>query len=47
MTLILSIKVLLGNSITLTPGTLTLDVTDGRLYVHVLTNAEEQTEVIQ
>jgi len=28
---------LLGNSITLTPGTLTLDVFDGRLRVHALT----------
>ena len=27
----------LGNSITLTPGTLTLDVHDGRLLVHALT----------
>ena len=27
----------LGNSITLTPGTLTLDVYDGRLLVHALT----------
>lgn len=30
---------LLGNSITLTPGTLTLDVHDGRLLVHALTPA--------
>jgi multicomponent Na+:H+ antiporter subunit E len=29
---------LLGNSITLTPGTLTLDVHDGRLLVHALTS---------
>ena len=29
--------VLLGNSITLTPGTLTLDVYEGRLRVHALT----------
>jgi multicomponent Na+:H+ antiporter subunit E len=29
---------LLGNSITLTPGTLTLDVRDGRLLVHALTS---------
>jgi len=28
---------LLGNSITLTPGTLTLDVHEGRLLVHALT----------
>ena len=28
---------LLGNSITLTPGTLTLDVNEGRLLVHALT----------
>jgi multicomponent Na+:H+ antiporter subunit E len=28
---------LLGNSITLTPGTLTLDVYEGRLLVHALT----------
>lgn len=30
--------VLLGNSITLTPGTLTLDVHEGRLLVHALTS---------
>ncbi len=30
-------QALLGNSITLTPGTLTLDVSDGRLRVHALT----------
>jgi len=30
-------QVLLGNSITLTPGTLTLDVHEGRLRVHSLT----------
>ena len=30
-------QVLLGNSITLTPGTLTLEVADGRLLVHALT----------
>ena len=29
---------LLGNSITLTPGTLTLDVREGRLLVHALTS---------
>lgn len=29
---------LLGNSITLTPGTLTLDVHEGRLLVHALTS---------
>ena len=28
---------ILGNSITLTPGTLTLDVYEGRLLVHALT----------
>ncbi len=30
-------QALLGNSLTLTPGTLTLDVHDGRLLVHALT----------
>ena len=30
-------QALLGNSITLTPGTLTLDVSDGKLLVHALT----------
>ncbi len=30
-------QVVLGNSITLTPGTLTLDASDGRLLVHALT----------
>ncbi len=30
-------QVLLGNSITLTPGTLTLDVHEGRMRVHALT----------
>jgi multicomponent Na+:H+ antiporter subunit E len=32
-------QALLGNSITLTPGTLTLDVHQGRLLVHALTSA--------
>ncbi len=32
-------QAMLGNSITLTPGTLTLDVHDGRLLVHALTPA--------
>lgn len=32
-------QALLGNSITLTPGTLTLDVHEGRLLVHALTPA--------
>ncbi|MDH3531914.1 MAG: Na+/H+ antiporter subunit E [Gammaproteobacteria bacterium] len=32
-------QALLGNSITLTPGTLTLDVYEGRLLVHALTPA--------
>lgn len=31
-------QVMLGNSITLTPGTLTLDVYDGQLKVHTLTD---------
>lgn len=30
---------LLANSITLTPGTVTIDVEDGRLFVHALTRA--------
>lgn len=38
-------QVLLGNSITLTPGTLTLDVSDGRLLVHALT-AEGAAELV-
>lgn len=32
-------QLLLGNSITLTPGTLTLDVHEGKLTVHTLTDA--------
>ena len=32
-------QALLGNSITLTPGTLTLDAHDGRLLVHALTES--------
>ena len=32
-------QALLGNAITLTPGTLTMDVADGRLLVHTLTAA--------
>jgi multicomponent Na+:H+ antiporter subunit E len=32
-------QAILGNSITLTPGTLTLDVKNGRLRVHCLTQA--------
>ena len=31
-------QAVLGNSITLTPGTLTLDASDGRLLVHALTS---------
>ena len=31
-------QVVLGNSITLTPGTLTLDASEGRLLVHALTD---------
>lgn len=31
-------QAVLGNSITLTPGTLTLDASDGRLLVHALTD---------
>jgi len=34
---------LLGNSITLTPGTLTLDVYEGRLLVHALTPEGAET----
>ncbi len=29
-------KLLLANSITLTPGTLTLDIKDNRLYIHII-----------
>lgn len=32
-------QVILGSSITLTPGTLTLDVSEGRIRVHCLTQA--------
>lgn len=32
-------QVILGNSITLTPGTITLDIHNGRLVVHCLTKA--------
>ena len=32
-------QAILGNSITLTPGTLTLDIHDGRMRVHCLTQA--------
>ena len=38
-------QALLGNSITLTPGTLTLDVHEGRLLVHALT--PEGAEALQ
>ena len=38
-------QAILGNSITLTPGTLTLDVSDGRLLVHALT--VEGAELLQ
>jgi len=33
-------QVILGNSITLTPGTLTIDLHEGRMQVHALTQAE-------
>ena len=39
-------QALLGNCITLTPGTLTLDVTEGRLLVHVLNNETAQRRTI-
>ena len=32
-------QVILGNSITLSPGTVTLDVHEGRLLIHCLTSA--------
>jgi multicomponent Na+:H+ antiporter subunit E len=35
-------QALLGNSITLTPGTLTLNVNEGRILVHSLTLAGAQ-----
>lgn len=35
-------QAILGNSITLTPGTVTLDVFNGRLAVHCLTDASAQ-----
>lgn len=38
-------QMMLGNSITLTPGTLTLDVHEGRLIVHALT--EEGARALQ
>ncbi|MEM4663122.1 MAG: Na+/H+ antiporter subunit E [Candidatus Diapherotrites archaeon] len=40
--------VMLGNSITLTPGTLTLDIKDGKLYVHCLNsrNPKPKTEEV-
>ena len=31
-------KVSLGNSITLTPGTITMDIDDGEFYVHALSD---------
>jgi multicomponent Na+:H+ antiporter subunit E len=44
-------QAVLGNSITLTPGTLTLDASDGRLLVHALTadgaNALEDGEMLR
>lgn len=39
-------QAMLGNCITLTPGTLTLDVTQGRLFVHVLNNEPSQSQTI-
>ncbi len=36
-------QAILGNSITLTPGTLTLDVHNGRLRIHCLTQAGADT----
>jgi multicomponent Na+:H+ antiporter subunit E len=43
-------KTFLANSITLTPGTLTIDIEDNDLYIHwinvVSDNPEEQTEII-
>ncbi len=34
-------KLLLANSITLTPGTLTLDVVDDTLYIHIIEHYED------
>lgn len=40
-------KLLLANSVTLTPGTLTLDVKDDTLYIHVIEckNSENKAEI--
>ncbi|MEX1099024.1 MAG: Na+/H+ antiporter subunit E, partial [Bacteriovoracaceae bacterium] len=35
-------KVVLGNSMTLTPGTLTLDIEDDRFLIHALTRETAQ-----
>ena len=42
-------KLLLANSITLTPGTLTLDVKDNMLYIHVIEckNIEDKKKITQ
>jgi len=36
-------RVVLGNSITLTPGTITMDIADGEFYVHSLTKKVEDS----
>jgi len=38
-------KLLLANSITLTPGTLTLDVKDNILYIHVIEYRDESDKI--
>lgn len=37
-------KLLLANSITLTPGTLTLDIVDNKLYIHIISDKDIQNK---
>jgi multicomponent Na+:H+ antiporter subunit E len=39
-------KVILANSITLTPGTLTVDIKDDKLYIHWIDVVSKEPEII-
>jgi len=40
-------KLLISNAVTLTPGTITLDVTPTHIYIHLLTTKSEDKELLK
>lgn len=40
-------KLLLANTITLTPGTLTIELHEQNLYIHILNNTEKELSILQ